>query len=350
MLARAVQCQPSDVALSSKVQLASPLHASAQVARTKLAGNAATFSGVPPAAAGGRAGARDLRFLRATRTCNPHRSSSRRTRSREAHGPLRVARAQHRGLRADGFSVEFRSARRESRVRDENGNARRRTPRQSKRHYTVRARSRPTRARRTRRAAVEPRVARARARPRAFSAPFPLFNSPTARLSRRAGKARHEMAGADGATEGPPDATYAALEGPRFVTASEPARQSVLSHSKSHPRMLESASTTAHSPARACAMDTSLLARPNDPRRLSLSGAPLTARDSLALTQVMPRRTSGPSALSRSSWTTTHPRDSSRSPVREIARASRSAGGRVQILAAVGEFVSREFSPARAKA
>ena len=39
--------------------------------------------------------------------------------------------------------------------------------------------------------------------------------------------------------------------GPRFVTASEPARQSVLSHSKSHPRMLESASTTAHSPARA---------------------------------------------------------------------------------------------------
>ena len=173
VLARAVQCQPSDVALSSKVQLASPLHASAQVARTKLAGNAATFSGVPPAAAGGRAGARDLRFLRATRTCNPHRSSSRRTRSREAHGPLRVARAQHRGLRADGFSVEFRSARRESRVRDENGNARRRAPRQSNRHDTVRARSRPTRVRQTRRTAVEPRVARARARARAFSAPLP---------------------------------------------------------------------------------------------------------------------------------------------------------------------------------
>mmetsp|Transcript_6206 Transcript_6206/g.25132 ORF Transcript_6206/g.25132 Transcript_6206/m.25132 type:complete len:780 (+) Transcript_6206:281-2620(+) len=52
------------------------------------------------------------------------------------------------------------------------------------------------------------------------------------------------MAGADGATEGPPDATYAALEGPRFVTAPEPARQSVLSHSKSHPRMLESNATS----------------------------------------------------------------------------------------------------------
>ena len=59
------------------------------------------------------------------------------------------------------------------------------------------------------------------------------------------------MAGADGATEGPPDATYAALEGPRFVTAPEPARQSVLSHSKSHPRMLESASTTGHPPRQA---------------------------------------------------------------------------------------------------
>ena len=65
------------------------------------------------------------------------------------------------------------------------------------------------------------------------------------------------MAGADGATEGPPDATYAALEGPRFVTAPEPARQSVLSHSKSHPRMLESASTTGHPPqALSCASDT----------------------------------------------------------------------------------------------
>ena len=191
--------------------------------------------------------------------------------------------------------------------------------------------------------------ARGRARARSPRAVPAKTHQPLVSLT-SAGKAQHEMAGADGATEVPPDATYAALEGPRFVTAPEPARQSVLSHSKSHPRMLESASTTAHSPARACAMDTSLLARPNDPRRLSLSGAPLTARDSLALTQVMPRRTSGPSALSRSSWTSTHPRDSSRSPVREIARASRSAGGRVQILAAVGEFVSREFSPARAKA
>lgn len=57
-------------------------------------------------------------------------------------------------------------------------------------------------------------------------------------------KPQHEMAGADGATEGTPDATYAALEVPRtFTSAPDPVR-SVLSHSKSHPRMLESACTT----------------------------------------------------------------------------------------------------------
>jgi hypothetical protein len=49
------------------------------------------------------------------------------------------------------------------------------------------------------------------------------------------------MAGADGAAEGTPDATYAALEGPRTFTSAPEVRSSVLSHSKSHPRMLESA-------------------------------------------------------------------------------------------------------------
>ena len=111
--------------------------------------------------------------------------------------------------------------------------------------------------------------ARGRARARSPRAVPAKTHQPLVSLT-SAGKAQHEMAGADGATEVPPDATYAALEGPRFVTAPEPARQSVLSHSKSHPRMLESASTSGHSPALSRERNGHYFpsARPNDPRRL----------------------------------------------------------------------------------
>ena len=230
----------------------------------------ASFSSVRPAAAVGRAGARDPRFLRATWTRDPHHSLSRRTRSREAHGPPRVARAQHRGLRC--FS-EFRSPRFE-RVKlvratrpETRGDRRRATATGTERYapvYAPRVRAEP----------VAPQSnlasrARGRARARSPRAVPAKTHQPLVSLT-SAGKAQHEMAGADGATEVPPDATYAALEGPRFVTAPEPARQSVLSHSKSHPRMLESASTSGHSPALSRERNGHYFpsARPNDPRRL----------------------------------------------------------------------------------
>ena len=70
--------------------------------------------------------------------------------------------------------------------------------------------------------------------PRTTDQDPPLFTAQVSHLN--------DMAGADGAMAGTPDATYAALEVPRtFSSAPEPVRTSVLSHSKSHPRMLESA-------------------------------------------------------------------------------------------------------------
>jgi hypothetical protein len=153
-------------------------------------------------------------------------------------------------------------------------------------------------------------------------APFPLKLTNRSTLFTTQAKAQHEMAGADGATEGPPDATYAALEGPRFVTAPEPARQSVLSHSKSHPRMLESASTTGHRPARRfLAHRTLFLPRPNDPRRFSPSSAPLTARDAFLLPTGNATSHVWPLGALAELLDKYAPLDSSRSPFREIARA-----------------------------
>ena len=153
-------------------------------------------------------------------------------------------------------------------------------------------------------------------------APFPLKLTNRSTLFTTQAKAQHEMAGADGATEGPPDATYAALEGPRFVTAPEPARQSVLSHSKSHPRMLESASTTGHPPRRRfLAHRTLFLPRPNDPRRLSPSSAPLTARDAFLLPTGNATSHVWPLGALAELLDKYAPLDSSRSPFREIARA-----------------------------